>query len=75
MVAHRDEDRQFGSSARVSRRAGSGNSMKKAKPNEMREEYQRSDFGTLARGKYAARVSTATNVVVLEPAISKVFPK
>jgi len=49
--------------------------MKKAKPNEMREEYQRSDFGTLARGKYAARVSTATNVVVLEPAISKVFPK
>ena len=48
--------------------------MKKANRNEMRPEYERSDFGTLVRGKYAARVSTGTNVVVLDPAISKAFP-
>ena len=48
--------------------------MKKASRNELRAEYKRSDFGTLVRGKYAARVSAETNVVILEPAISKAFP-
>ena len=48
--------------------------MKKASRDEMRPEYKRSDFGTLVRGKYAARVSAGTNVVILEPAISKAFP-
>lgn len=48
--------------------------MKKANRNELRAEYKRSDFGTLVRGKYAARVSAGTNVVILEPAISKAFP-
>ncbi len=40
--------------------------MKKAKrkaTNELRSEYKRSDFGSLVRGKYAAKVAAETNVV------------
>ena len=51
--------------------------MKKAsrKPvDELRPEYQRSDFGALVRGKYAQRVIRATNVVVLDPQVAKAFP-
>ena len=51
--------------------------MKKAKPttdDELRPEYERSDFGALVRGKYAARIAEESNVVVLEPEIAKVFP-
>jgi len=40
---------------------------------ELRPEYQRSDFGKLVRGKYASRLSEETNVVVLEPDVAKVF--
>jgi len=51
--------------------------MKKASrksSDELRPEYKRSDFTSLVRGKYAARVSQATNVVVLEPQIAHAFP-
>ena len=51
--------------------------MKKAsrKPiDELRPEYKRSDFPTLVRGKYAQRVTEATNVVVLEPQVARAFP-
>lgn len=51
--------------------------MKKAsrKPaDELRPEYKRSDFGTLVRGKYAARLAEQTNVVVLDPEVADVFP-
>ena len=51
--------------------------MKKAshKPaDELRRAYKRTDFGTLVRGKYAQRVTEATNVVVLEPEVAKEFP-
>ncbi|HEX6901728.1 MAG TPA: hypothetical protein VF789_18540 [Thermoanaerobaculia bacterium] len=51
--------------------------MKKVKPkaaDELRPEYQRSDFGTMVRGKYAARIAAETNIVVLEPKVAKVFP-
>lgn len=50
--------------------------MKKAKPpsDEMRAEYQREDLGTLVRGRYAARYAKATNVVVIDPALTKAFP-
>lgn len=51
--------------------------MKKAsrKPtDELRPEYKRSDFGRLQRGKYAQRLAEATNVVVLDPELSKAFP-
>ena len=43
-------------------------------PDELRPEYKRSDFSSLVRGKYAARVATETNVVVLEPEVAKAFP-
>lgn len=41
---------------------------------ELRPEYRRSDFGTLVRGKYAARLARESNVVVLEPEVAKAFP-
>jgi len=40
----------------------------------MRPEYKRSDFGELVRGKYAARIAEASNVVVLEPEVARAFP-
>lgn len=51
--------------------------MKKARrqaPDELRPEYNRSDFDSLERGKYAARLAEETNVVVLEPEVAKAFP-
>jgi hypothetical protein len=40
----------------------------------LRPEYKRSDFGALARGKYAARLQTNSNVFVLDPEVAEVFP-
>lgn len=51
--------------------------MKKAsrKPSDdLRPEYKRSDFTSLVRGKYAARVSQTTNVVLLDPLVARAFP-
>lgn len=51
--------------------------MKKAKPSaadELRPEYTREDFGVLVRGKYAARLKAASNVVVLRPEVASAFP-
>lgn len=50
--------------------------MKKTKveDNEMSAEYAREDLGPLVRGKYAARYAKATNVVVIDPSLAKVFP-
>ncbi len=50
--------------------------MKKAKSptDEMRTEYRREDLGTLVRGKYAKRYATASNVVVIDPTLTKAFP-
>jgi hypothetical protein len=51
--------------------------MKKASPkrrDELRAEYKRSDFGKMVRGKYATRIATATNVVVLDPEVAEAFP-
>jgi hypothetical protein len=50
--------------------------MKKTKPpsDEMRAEYRREDLGPLVRGKYAARYAKATNIVVIDPALTKAFP-
>jgi hypothetical protein len=50
--------------------------MKKAKldTEEMRTEYSRADLGPLVRGKYAAAYAKATNVVVIDPALTKAFP-
>ena len=41
---------------------------------ELRPEYNRSDFDTLVRGKYAARLNKGSNIVVLEPEVAKAFP-
>lgn len=51
--------------------------MKKAKSelNDWgRAEYKRSDFDKLTRGKYGKRIGKATNVVILDPQVAKVFP-
>ncbi len=50
--------------------------MKKAntKDDDMRAEYSRVDLGPLVRGKYAARYAKATNVVVIDPTLTKAFP-
>ena len=50
--------------------------MKKAKPkdDEMRAEYRREDLGPLVRGKYAARYAKSTNIVVIDPKLTKAFP-
>lgn len=50
--------------------------MKQAKPpsDEMRAEYRREDLGPLVRGKYAVRYAKATNVVVIDPMLTKAFP-
>jgi hypothetical protein len=48
--------------------------MKKTNSDSLRSEYKRADFGKLVRGKYAARVSSRTNVVILEPSVAKAFP-
>jgi hypothetical protein len=50
--------------------------MKKANQpsDEMRAEYRREDLGPLVRGKYAARYAKATNVVVIDPELTKAFP-
>ena len=51
--------------------------MKKAKPassDELRLEYQPSDFKKLERGKYFERIKKGSNVVVLEPQVAKAFP-
>jgi len=50
--------------------------MKKAKPaaDDLRPEYVREDFGTLVRGKYAARLRATSNVVVLRPEVAVAFP-
>jgi len=51
--------------------------MKKSKrktSGELRAEYKRSDFGKLVRGKYAAKATAESNVVVLEPEVARIFP-
>lgn len=50
--------------------------MKKAesRSNGLRKEYKRSDFDKLKRGKYYNRVITGSNVVVIDPDVSAVFP-
>ena len=51
--------------------------MRKAKPTvveELRPEYKRSDFGRLVRGKYVARLRESSNIVVIDPRVTKFFP-
>ena len=41
---------------------------------EMRAEYRREDLGKGVRGKYFARVSKGTNLVLLNEQVAKAFP-
>ncbi len=41
---------------------------------DLRPEYQRSDFGTLVRGKYAGRLKESSNIVVLDKDVAELFP-
>lgn len=47
--------------------------MSKAKE-DMRAEYRREDLGKGVRGKYLARVSKGTNLVLLDDRVAKAFP-
>lgn len=40
----------------------------------LRPEYKRSVLGPIVRGKYAHRMAEESNVVVIDPAVSKAFP-
>lgn len=50
--------------------------MKASKRDEdgMRSSYQREDFGTMVRGKYAGRTKPVHPLIVLRPEIAKAFP-
>jgi hypothetical protein len=49
--------------------------VKKGHKDELRTEYQRSDFPEgFVRGKYAKRLREASNVVVLHPEVAEAFP-
>lgn len=37
-------------------------------------EYRRNQLGVGVRGKYAARMAKASNIVVIDPALTKAFP-
>jgi hypothetical protein len=41
---------------------------------EMRAEYRREDLGKGVRGKYFARYSKGTNLVLLDDRVAKAFP-
>ena len=49
--------------------------MKQAKKNdELRAEYKIGDFPKLVRGKYLERVQASSNVVVIDPELTGMFP-
>lgn len=50
------------------------NKVKSEMTDELRPEYKRSDFGEIVRGKYADRIKSETNVVLLDPDIAEAFP-
>lgn len=47
--------------------------MKKIK-DEMRSEYQRTDFVKLERGKFFKEVAKGTSVALIDPKLAKAFP-
>jgi hypothetical protein len=48
--------------------------MKKAKSDELRQEYRREDLGEGVRGKYLEAYRAGTNLVLLSPDVSEAFP-
>jgi hypothetical protein len=47
---------------------------KDPRKDELRDEYQRSDFTDFVRGKYSERIKESSNVVVLLPEVAEAFP-
>ena len=48
---------------------------KQVDKDQLRTEYERSDFPAgLVRGKYAERMRQSSNIVVLRPEVAQVFP-
>ena len=41
---------------------------------EMREQYKRSDFSKLERGKFYKEAAKGTSIVLLDPKLAKSFP-
>jgi len=41
---------------------------------ELRPEYKRSDFPRLVRGKYGNQLRRSSNVIVLDPELTDLFP-
>ena len=50
------------------------NKPNKAAGDELRDEYKASDFPSLARGKYVDRLRANSNVVVIDPDLTDLFP-
>ncbi len=48
--------------------------MRKAKRDELRPEYKRTDLGRGVRGKYYKSYRSGTNLVLLSPDVAEVFP-
>jgi hypothetical protein len=46
----------------------------KRRGSELRPEYETSDFDVLVRGKYTDRLKEKSNVVVLDPKVTELFP-
>jgi len=77
VIAYTEHDDAFESSPLGSRRGQRGGSMRKGKTlaaDELRSEYKRSDFGALVRGKYIERLQASSNVVVIDPEVTDLFP-
>ena len=77
VVAHTQEDDTIRIITAREATRQRGNCMKKAKKlagDGLRSEYKRSDLGTLVRGKYAAKLRASSNVVVVDPEVTDLFP-
>jgi len=46
----------------------------KSPSGELRAAYKRSDFPKLVRGKYADRLRKHSNVIILDPELTDLFP-
>ena len=47
---------------------------KKKEADELRAEYKAQDFPKLVRGKYVDRIRASSNVVVIDPELTRLFP-
>ena len=47
---------------------------KKKDADELRAEYKAQDFPKLVRGKYVDRIRASSNVVVIDPELTHLFP-